>query len=551
MDNTNKNPIFSIKNFRSFGEDGADFELAPITVLTGCNSAGKSSLVKALMLLSEMRQQPDRLYVPSLNLYKREYGLGSYDKIIHKEDTSHRIEISYKVWSNLLQDFVNVKRTFGTHKNDVLNDGHLRDLTIEKNNGDVFFDLRKYTTSWKEDEQLAESLRAEFERFTIASDYYMCLSYEIIYENAAKKMSDVKKKQKYIANKSRLEKIAKIVQDENINPEDFLIEDLKLWGNLVNTRDSEKEKYIKLLALNEEERKEFTNLHFPENELLVNFQGRVTEEVSSPWFLKNALYIDSSSAFIRRIYSIEDKDKMNSALRNFIEVGRIDVSLEDINATDASYYWTGTFLNHWIKRFGLGEFVKIVGDGEGGIKIYLVKNGKDRLLADEGYGVTQLVSLLLNIDISISHNRRAVGDNNSWEDLKNGYANAKGVFRTPYPHRIICVEEPENHLHPKFQSLLADMFVEAYQKYNIHFIIETHSEYLIRKLQVMVADKENALTSDDVTLNYVEKNEDGISHNRQIKILEDGRLSEPFGPGFYDEADTLAMELMKYKARKK
>ena len=34
MDSTNKNPIFSIKNFRSFGEDGADFEFAPITVLT-------------------------------------------------------------------------------------------------------------------------------------------------------------------------------------------------------------------------------------------------------------------------------------------------------------------------------------------------------------------------------------------------------------------------------------------------------------------------------------------------------------------------------------
>ena len=48
----NTNPIFSLKNFRSFGEEGADFELAPITVLTGCNSAGKSSLVKALMLLS-------------------------------------------------------------------------------------------------------------------------------------------------------------------------------------------------------------------------------------------------------------------------------------------------------------------------------------------------------------------------------------------------------------------------------------------------------------------------------------------------------------------
>ena len=95
------------------------------------------------------------------------------------------------------------------------------------------------------------------------------------------------------------------------------------------------------------------------------------------------------------------------------------------------------------------------------------------------------------------------------------------------------------------------MFVEAYQKYNIHFIIETHSEYLIRKLQVMVADKGNALTPNDVSLNYVEKDEHGISTNRKIDILEDGRLSEPFGPGFYDEADGLAMELMEYKARRK
>lgn len=95
------------------------------------------------------------------------------------------------------------------------------------------------------------------------------------------------------------------------------------------------------------------------------------------------------------------------------------------------------------------------------------------------------------------------------------------------------------------------MFVEAYQNYNIHFVIETHSEYLIRKLQLMVADKNNALTPDDVSLNYVEKNKEGVSHNNQIKIKEDGSLDGSFGEGFYDEADSLALELMKYKIRKK
>ena len=107
------------------------------------------------------------------------------------------------------------------------------------------------------------------------------------------------------------------------------------------------------------------------------------------------------------------------------------------------------------------------------------------------------------------------------------------------------------HLHPRFQSLLADMFVEAYQNYNIHFIIETHSEYLVRRLQVMVADKETALLPDNVSINYIDKDESGLSHNRQIKIQEDGRLSEPFGPGFFNEADSLAMEILKYTARRK
>ena len=91
------------------------------------------------------------------------------------------------------------------------------------------------------------------------------------------------------------------------------------------------------------------------------------------------------------------------------------------------------------------------------------------------------------------------------------------------------------------------MFVEAYQKYNIHFIIETHSEYLIRKLQVMVADKENVLSPNDVSLNYVEKDENGVSTNRKIEIHEDGGLSDSFGSGFYDEADSLALDLFRKK----
>jgi AAA15 family ATPase/GTPase len=46
-----------------FNEKGAEFEIAPITILTGCNSSGKSSVIKSLMLIQEMFKSMKTDYV--------------------------------------------------------------------------------------------------------------------------------------------------------------------------------------------------------------------------------------------------------------------------------------------------------------------------------------------------------------------------------------------------------------------------------------------------------------------------------------------------------
>ena len=109
----------------------------------------------------------------------------------------------------------------------------------------------------------------------------------------------------------------------------------------------------------------------------------------------------------------------------------------------------------------------------------------------------------------------------------------------------IAIEEPEIHLHPRYQSLLADLFVDAYQNFGIHFIVETHSEYLIRKLQNLVA--RGSIKPDTLSFLYVEDGNDSDEKVREIGIAEDGRLTSAFGPGFFDEADSLAMNLLKIK----
>ena len=199
-------------------------------------------------------------------------------------------------------------------------------------------------------------------------------------------------------------------------------------------------------------------------------------ECIAPWFIKDMTYIDSSSSMVKRRYDLGKGDKAATAMKGYTDALAKEAYMNKENLksiaeiTGGDDYYTGTYANSWLQKFEIADKLKITKDDtdEDSYKIYLIQDDEERLLADDGYGITQLVVLLLQIENSII-------DRNS--------------STKTHPHHYIAIEEPEMHLHPKYQSLLADLFVESYQNYNIHFIIETHSEYLIRKLQVLVADK--------------------------------------------------------------
>ncbi len=531
------NPIFSLKNFRSFGSDGADFELAPITVLTGCNSAGKSSLIKALILLSHQQKEEtvsssnydiDRC-VPSteLNINSKKLMLGRYDKVLHDQSKEKRLYFSYRIWSDCLQEEVVVKRQFIATREDILNNGSLFNFIIEKTDGTHIYEfdgLNQYAVN-----ENFSVIEDNYNRFVYAIDYFRAKAYSL--QLAKKKFSQEEKED--LTNKAIqwLNNASEKVNRLNIKVDNYNWETLKKWiHQYYETLDKTQWDFIVGENLPEKEKEERKENSFMS--LLVN-------EVIRPWFINDVDYINSSSAIINRLYSGEDENKMCKALRLWNEHSNRYHYFERRLPLDEGCNKPGEFLNKWIENFNIGDSIQIEGTSEGlGFLVYLEKNGDRRLLADEGYGITQLVSLLLQI-------------NNSIMLFVEPEIDDKNNFHYNHPRKVICVEEPEVHLHPKYQSKLAEMFVEAYQKYNIHFIIETHSEYLIRKLQVMVADKESSLISNDVSLNYVEKDENGESTNRKIEILEDGRLSEPFGPGFFDQATGLSMNLLKMKIESK
>ena len=91
------------------------------------------------------------------------------------------------------------------------------------------------------------------------------------------------------------------------------------------------------------------------------------------------------------------------------------------------------------------------------------------------------------------------------------------------------------------------MLVEACQKYNIHFVIETHSEYLIRKLQLLVSGHVEGIIADRsrVSIYYIySPDEKSKQKVKRIEICADGYLDDTFGEGFYDEATKLSRKLM-------
>ncbi len=112
------------------------------------------------------------------------------------------------------------------------------------------------------------------------------------------------------------------------------------------------------------------------------------------------------------------------------------------------------------------------------------------------------------------------------------------------------IEEPEANLHPALQSKLADIIVYCKQNYHINFIIETHSEYFVRKLQYLVAKGD--FKTEDVNLYYF-PSQTTLSDTKgniipyEININSNGSLTNDFGSGFFDEAISWKFELLKLK----
>lgn len=89
------------------------------------------------------------------------------------------------------------------------------------------------------------------------------------------------------------------------------------------------------------------------------------------------------------------------------------------------------------------------------------------------------------------------------------------------PGSTIILEQPEIHLHPAVQSALADVFIDVIKHRKVQLILESHSEHLLRRLQLRIAQEQ--LLPADIALYFCDI-ADGISQIKQLNVDQFGNI---------------------------
>ncbi|MGI8336747.1 DUF3696 domain-containing protein [Actinomadura scrupuli] len=109
---------------------------------------------------------------------------------------------------------------------------------------------------------------------------------------------------------------------------------------------------------------------------------------------------------------------------------------------------------------------------------------------------------------------------------------AQDELSPPEQDILEIIEEPELHLHPSAQAMLADLYIRAVDNQRVRFLVETHSEPFLLRLRRRVA--EGQLDADRLALYFID--DDGESSVvRQINVDELGNV-DYWPEGIFEES---------------
>lgn len=568
------NGAFSIENFRVFDEK-FEFDFKPITFLIGPNSSGKSSLMKLLSAISaSVKGSMNNTFVPKSlgssidnnNALFVDFGKSLIQKdepllFIYKSNNEHlsKLNVEYSLSYKNLSSFGSLRfdkfSLLVDNEKIFIIEEFERDYQVSLNPKAFLGFAKKYLNLTKKSKKPFKHLFNNYDK--ILPGKIFCASTDFTNE-----VNDIEQRI-FERNKNfefRTDSFTEMFITRYFGGDDFGDNGLSGFFQFIFLG------VIRQGIINELKNKgidcELELSDFGKF-LIEGFPGDLQKDYTN--FLSNGLdYVHTpvyKKARDRVFYLNENKTTSFDILMKAYIQSNLYFFKEGVLRSDS-------VIDKWLQKFDLGKtwIVRRVEPSEQYFIVEIVKeNGELINIADLGYGAGQVLGfILLPFYLNLPTYNTISTYNFTDKDVPKIIENqgSEGIRKVTYNDIFdasgnrtsfnVYLEEPETNLHPNWQSTLAELIV--YQiSIGIHFVIETHSEYLIRKIQNLVAQEK--CEKNDVVIYYFnsekEKAKAEIPAVKEIRIKTNGTLSESFGTGFFDEAGRLSLELLSLNSLSK
>lgn len=496
---------FRIKNIKSF-KDSGEIEVKPITIFVGKNSCGKSSLLRFPIVLAQTATSNTD---SPIMFYGKMLDYGNYEDVVFggKKDNIE-FAIHYDVNINDLQD----ERY------------RVEEEIIVSNTEDVKDTWMRVCVGKKDNKMYVDTVELYVENMLISGFYYNNDVYIV-------KLNSLYVEGNFLEEQYELN--LKSVEFDTFFP---IYDSKERFSSIVELVYDKSPEYNDEKKVQELYNKLYNNAN-PFGDDDYTDQERKIMRISGGF--------DYASTLMSHVYQ---RFKIESIITTYIGPFRespervyrdsetqsrnVGVKGENVSTLLIRDFHNNNKLieaiSEWLNKT-MGYNLQIKDMGSNLFQIMLVnREGVESNILDVGFGISQVLPIVTQIIRSLI-----------WSQ--------KYIMGKEINEETIYIEQPELHLHPAAQADLADLFVNCVLESNNgkRIVIETHSEHLIRKLQVLIADKNNMFTNEMIKIYYLDKDEQGVANVEEMKILPNGKFEKRWPSGFFDKAHELSMELLK------
>lgn len=541
----------SFKNYKAF--ESGNLKIKPITILLGANSIGKTSLLQFILMLQQTAIAKDN-YKAALKLHGGFLSLGEGKNIFRKHLTEKPVIIKLDFEDNrlvetfsksLLIDKIIEVYDYARLTDNIKLSFKEKDLSNTSNEVKeslkVFSNFRNFRHNPNFDKKLIDNvsaiidysientkiIRKKSTEKEFLNEYYLYRLSNSFKHIESKKneiyfgINFIKSISSLTKPNSRFSLEYEITLVENI----LVIKNFKYFidKNLIFDIDLEINKVQKFKLstplINDDKIiqkvSEILKRNFVQPKTIFSFlkdeieDGKMNFEYS--YLVEIILEILSSSISSLDDYFDEENINYVSPLRAhpkryyFLDKAKINTYLDTLDGdalaeTLKENEKIKSQVNEWLSKFNLNVQVNKLEDILH--KLTVNQNSLTLDITDVGFGISQVLPVIIQGFLS-------------------------------YEDSITLIEQPEIHLHPKMQADLADLFIDIAIKKKTknkreikNLIIETHSEYLIKRLRRRISEGE--INASDVAIYIIRQNtEADNSIIEELIVEEKGEFKYP------------------------